>query len=164
MGRITDQDRQHNETAIRAAMDRLLTGDLPKDGRRDIKTLSAMAGVTRTGFYPKKNRDGSSRPGPYQHLAEEFGRRLRALEEAGEIVDPRAAQIDRLKAHVGELKERVAERNVQISELAEFKQRALSRIAAQHQEIERLRAQIGAENKVTPLPTKPASGTIGSCS
>jgi hypothetical protein len=46
-----------------------------------------MAGVTRTGFYPKKNRDGSSRPGPYQHLAEEFSRRLLALEAAGEIVD-----------------------------------------------------------------------------
>jgi hypothetical protein len=67
MGRITDQDRQHNETAIRAAMDRLLAGGLPEDSRRDIKTLAAMAGVTRTGFYPKKNRDGSSRPGPYQH-------------------------------------------------------------------------------------------------
>ncbi|WNI23497.1 hypothetical protein [Streptomyces sp. ITFR-16] len=152
MGRITDQDRQHNETAIRAAMDRLLAGDLPEDSRRDIKTLAAMAGVTRTGFYPKKNRDGSSRPGPYQHLAEEFSRRLLALEAAGQLVDPRAAQIDRLQAHVGELKERVAERNMQISGLTEFKQRALSRIAAQHQEIERLRAQIGAGSKVTPLP------------
>jgi hypothetical protein len=30
MGRITDQDRQHNETAIRAAMDRLLAGGLPR--------------------------------------------------------------------------------------------------------------------------------------
>jgi hypothetical protein len=125
MGRITDQDRQHNEAAIRAAMDRLLAGDLPEDSRRDIKTLAAMAGVTRTGFYPKKNRDGSSRTGPYQHLAEEFSRRLQALEAAGEIIDPRAAQIDRLKTHVGELKERVAERNLQIAKLTEFKQRAL---------------------------------------
>jgi chromosome segregation ATPase len=103
-------------------------------------------------------------PAPTSTLAEEFSRRLLALEAAGEIVDPRAAQIDRLKAHVGELKERVAERNMQISELTEFKQRALSRIAAQHQEIERLRAQIGAGNKVTPLLRQPAPGTIGSCS
>ncbi|MFD7815777.1 hypothetical protein ACFV6E_23040 [Streptomyces sp. NPDC059785] len=71
---------------------------------------------------------------------------------AGEIVGPRATHIDRLKAHVGELKDRVAERSIQFSELTEFKQYTLSRIAAQHREIERLRAQIGAGSKVTPLP------------
>ncbi|MEU8971226.1 hypothetical protein AB0D11_18435 [Streptomyces monashensis] len=108
MGRITDQDRQHNEATIRAAMDRLLVEDLPEDSRRDIGALAAMAGITRTGFCPKKNRDGSARPGPYQHLAEEFSRRLQALEEDGAIVDPRAAQIGRFKADVGELKEQAA--------------------------------------------------------
>ncbi|WP_078905516.1 MULTISPECIES: hypothetical protein [Streptomyces] len=86
-----------------------------------------------------------------------------ALEEAGAIVDPRAAQIDRLKADVGELKERVAERDLKISELLEPKQRALSRIAAPHREIERLRAQIGAGNEVTPLPRQPAPGAVDSC-
>ncbi|WP_411121821.1 hypothetical protein [Streptomyces sp. x-19] len=48
--------------------------------------------MTRTAFYPKKNRDGTTRPGPYQHLAEEFERRLRTLREAREVVDPRIAQ------------------------------------------------------------------------
>lgn len=61
---------------------------------RQLKTIAAMAGVTRTGFYPKKNRDGTARPGTYQRLAEEFERRVKELQEAGEIVDPRAAQID----------------------------------------------------------------------
>jgi hypothetical protein len=64
--------------------------------------LAAEAGVTRTAFYPK-NRDGTPRPGPYQHLAEEFERRLTAPQEAGEIVDPRAAQLERLKTQVAEL-------------------------------------------------------------
>ncbi|MGC5412030.1 hypothetical protein ACPXCX_51550, partial [Streptomyces sp. DT225] len=45
---------------------------LPPGGKTDLKTLAAVAGVTRTGFYPKKNRDGTPRPGAYQHLAKEF--------------------------------------------------------------------------------------------
>ncbi|MGW8353316.1 hypothetical protein [Streptomyces wedmorensis] len=45
-------------------------------------------------------------PAPTSNLAEEFSSRLQALEETGAIVDPRAAQIDRLKADVDELKER----------------------------------------------------------
>jgi len=92
MPRISDADRARNEEAIRAAIDRLLRGELPPGGKCDLKTLPAEAGVPRTGFYPKKNRDGTSRPGPYQHLAEEFERRLQTLQEAGQIVDPRAAQ------------------------------------------------------------------------
>ncbi|MFB8777954.1 hypothetical protein [Streptomyces broussonetiae] len=79
MARISDETRTRNEQAIRAAMDRMLRGELPPGGKCDLKTLAAEAGVTRTGFYPKKNRDGTERPGPYQHLGEEFERRLRAL-------------------------------------------------------------------------------------
>ena len=98
MARLAGPDMARNEQAVRAAMDRLLRGDLPAGGRCDLKTLAAAAGVSRTGFYARTNRDGTVRPGPYQHLAEEFERRLRALVEAGEVVDPRAAQIERLRA------------------------------------------------------------------
>ncbi|WP_306819810.1 hypothetical protein [Streptomyces sp. CA-210063] len=111
MGRISETDRTRNEEAIRAAMDRLLRGELPPGGRCDLKTLAAEAGVTRTGFYPKKDRDGSVREGPYQHLGDEFVRRLVALREAGKMPDPRDAQIERLKAQNAELKERVADRD-----------------------------------------------------
>lgn len=97
MPRISEDAKSRNEAATRAAMDRLLAGDLPPDGKSDLKTLAAEAGVSRTAFYPKKDRDGSARPGPYQHLAEEFERRLRAFQEAGEVADPRVAQIERLK-------------------------------------------------------------------
>ncbi|WP_323136465.1 hypothetical protein [Streptomyces sp. NBC_01446] len=117
-----------------------------------MKTLAAEAGVTRTAFYPKKNRDGTTRPGPYQHLAEEFERRLRTLQEAGEVIDPRTAQIERFKAKVTELKERLAQRDETIAELTTFKELALSRLAAQHDEIVRLRQQAAALSNVRRLP------------
>ncbi|MFE6163152.1 hypothetical protein ACFQ7F_30040 [Streptomyces sp. NPDC056486] len=152
MGQISSAERRRNEEAIRVAMDRLLRGDLPPGGGCDLKTLAAEAGVTRTAFYPKKNRDGTTRPGPYQHLAEEFERRLRTLREAGEVIDPRTAQIDRLKAKVTELKERLAQRDETIAELTTFKELALSRLAAQHDEIVRLRQQAAALSNIRRLP------------
>lgn len=165
MGRISDSDRARNEEAIRAAMDRLLRGELPPGGKCDLKTLALESSVTRTGFYPKKNRDGTTRPGPYQHLAQEFERRFVALQEAGAIVDPRAAQIERLKAQVAELKERVTKRDETLAELSAFKTLAISQIAAQHAEIERLREQSAASANVRRLPAA-RSGTApyGSCS
>ncbi|OEJ37037.1 hypothetical protein AR457_33935 [Streptomyces agglomeratus] len=152
MGRISDSGRARNEEAIRVAMDRLLRGELPPGGKCDLKTLALESGVTRTGFYSKKNRDGTTRPGPYQHLAEEFERRIAALQRAGEIVDPRAAQIERLKAQVAELKDRVAKRDEAMAELTAFKTVALSRLAAQHEEITRLREQTAALGNVRRLP------------
>ncbi|GAA0699338.1 hypothetical protein GCM10010193_62670 [Kitasatospora atroaurantiaca] len=142
MGRISEETRASNEASIRAAMDRLLRGDLSPGGKCDLKTLAAEAGVTRTAFYPKKARDGSERSGPYQHLAEEFERRLKALQDAGDIPDPRAAQIERLKTANAELEKRVKDRDRVIAELTAFKQLALSRIAAQHLEIDRLRGDL----------------------
>ncbi|MFJ2404909.1 hypothetical protein ACIOUE_26785 [Streptomyces xanthochromogenes] len=139
MGRISDSGRSRNEEAIRAAMDRLLRGELPPGGRCDLKTLATEAGVTRTGFYPKKDRDGTVREGPYQHLGDEFVRRLAALRQAGKMPDPRDAQIERLKAQNTELKDRIASRDLAIEELTAFKKLALSRLAAQHDEITHLR-------------------------
>ncbi len=61
--RISAQQRQHNEARIRAAMDRLLRGDLPTGGSCDVKTLAREAGVDRTAFYSAR---------PYAHLRKEF--------------------------------------------------------------------------------------------
>ncbi|MEN8649465.1 hypothetical protein ABCR94_02120 [Streptomyces sp. 21So2-11] len=165
MARLTSDAREHNEQAVRAAMDRLLAGDLPSGGKCDLKTLAAQAGVSRTAFYPKKNRDGTTRPGPYQHLAEEFERRLTTLQDAGQITDPRAAQIERLKTQVAELKERLARRDEALTELTEFKTLAVSRLAAQHQEIERLREQAAGAGNVRRLPAaRSSTAPFGSCS
>ncbi|MGP3633629.1 hypothetical protein ACTU45_09710 [Streptomyces sp. 24-1644] len=119
---------------------------------RGEKRVATQARVARTGFYPKKNRDGSPRPGPYQRLAEEFERRLTELRETGVIPDPRAAQIERLKEQVSGLKERLAARDAQIDGLADFRERALSQIAAQRMEIERLRDVLATPSNVRALP------------
>lgn len=165
MARISTETRARNEQAVRAAMDRLLKGDLPHGGSCDIKTLAAEAGVTRTAFYPKKNRNGTTRPGPYQHLAEEFERRLHTLQQAGEVLDPRIAQIERLKTKVTELKERLAQRDETVAELTTFKEVAVSRLAAQHDEIVHLREQAAALGNVRSLPaTRRGTVPYGSCS
>ncbi|MFR9795344.1 hypothetical protein ACL02U_05450 [Streptomyces sp. MS06] len=160
MGRLTAETRARNEEAIRAAMDRLLAGAIPPGGGCDLKTLAVEAGVTRTGFYPKGDR-----PGPYQHLAEEFERRVKDAQAAGIVTDPRAAQIERLKAQVAELKERAAERDADLAELTAFKTLAISRLAAQHEEIERLREQAAAVGNVSRLPAaRGGTAPYGSCS
>lgn len=102
-----------------------------------VDGLSACA-----AFYPKKSRDGSTRPGSHQHLAEEFERRLTALQKAGVVPDARDAQIARLKDANTDLAQRLRDREQQLKELAAFKQLALSRIAAQHLEIGRLRTRL----------------------
>ncbi|MGW7613313.1 hypothetical protein ACWGKW_39945 [Streptomyces sp. NPDC054766] len=148
-------------------MDRLLCGELPPGGRCDLKTLAGEAGANRTGFYPKKDPNGTVRDSPYQHLAEEFVRRLKALQEAGTLPDPRDAQVARLKAESNTLRDRLARRSATIEELTSFKTLALSRIAARQEEIIRLRSP--QPNPDTPpvarLTTVPGgSQTIGSCS
>jgi hypothetical protein len=86
--RISVQQRQHNQARIRAAMDRLLRGDIPVGGSCDVKTLAREAGVDRAAFYGAR---------PYAQLREEFEARLQALREVDEVPDLRVAQIARLK-------------------------------------------------------------------
>lgn len=135
---LTSQQRQSNEASVRAAMDRLLRGGLPAGGRCDLKTLAREAGVARTGFYPRTT-SGRAVPGPYQHLAEEFHRRLRDLQASGHIPDPRDNQITRLTTDITDLRQRIKDRDTTIAELLAFKTRALSQLAAQYDEITRLR-------------------------
>ena len=128
--RITAAQRIHNENRIRAAMDRLLRGEIPPGGNCDIKTLALSAGVDRTAFYGTR---------PYAHLRAEFEHRLQQLQQAGETPDPKTAQIERLKTQVEKLKNNLAHANSTIQELTDFRSQALARIAAQHDEILRLR-------------------------
>ncbi|MXM68283.1 hypothetical protein GR925_33875 [Streptomyces sp. HUCO-GS316] len=92
-------------------------------------------------------------------------KQLRELNAAGQIVDPRPAQIERLTKENAGLKERIAARDTQLAALAEFRAVAISRQAAQHDEIERLRRQIADSANTLQLPTaagRPAP--CGSCS
>jgi DNA repair exonuclease SbcCD ATPase subunit len=151
--RISAEQRRQNETRIRTAMDRLLRGQLPPGGKCDIKTLAREANVDRTAFYGTR---------PYASLREEFEQRLRALHTTGELPDPRDAQIARLKNEIDTLKQRIARRDQTIAELTDVKAEALSRLAAQHEEITHLRQQTDGTSGVRRLPTRTTA--IGPCS
>ena len=155
--RIAAAQRIQNENRIRAAMDRLLRGEIPPGGNCDIKTLALEAGVDRTAFYGTR---------PYAHLRAEFEHRLEQLQQAGETPDPKAAQIERLKTEVEKLKRDVAQANSKIQELTDFRIQALSRIAAQHDEIRRLRTANDPAAGITRLPSnrpKHQQKVIGPC-
>ena len=143
--RLSRQQLADNEAKIRAAMSRLLNGDIPPGGKCDIKTLAVEAGVDRTAFYGSR---------PYAHLRTEFEQRLEQFRDAGERPDPRDAQIARLKDEIARLKERLAQSDATISELTGFRSQALARLAAQHHEITRLRqeAHLAAGVRRLPVP------------
>lgn len=151
--RISAAQRAQNENHVRAAMDRLLRGEIPPDGNCDVKTLAREAGVDRTAFYGNR---------PYAHLRAEFERRLQQLQHAGQTPDPKVAQIERLKADVDKLNDRLAQANSTIEELSDFRTQALARLAAQHDEILRLRAAAARNANVTRLPAA-RQKVIGPC-
>jgi len=141
--RISAAQRAENENRIRAAMDRLLRGEIPPGGKCDVKTLALESGVDRTAFYGDR---------PYARLREEFEAKLAAAVQDGDAPDPRDAQISRLKAQASTLTERLARQDGVIAELSDFKTQALSRIAAQHDEITRLRREVQQAARVRRLP------------
>lgn len=138
---ITAEQRRQTEDRIRAASDRLLRGEIPPGGGCDVKTLATEAGVTRAALYTT-----------YRHLKEEFEARRDRMREAGDIPDPRVAQIERLKTEVAGLRERLASRDEEIATLTEFRTLAISRLAAQQDEITRLRAALARHGTVRSLP------------
>jgi hypothetical protein len=140
---LTDQQRHQTEARIRAAIEQLLRGELPPGGRCDIKTLARVAGISRAALYRT-----------YPHLKDAFEQRLAQARAAGEITDPRDAQILRLKTEVQTLKQRITERDAAIAELTDFRTQALSRLAAQHDELHRLRADTARHGNVRALPTR----------
>jgi hypothetical protein len=147
--RLSAEQRHQNETRIRAAMDRLLRGDVPPTGKCDLKTLAREAGVDRTAFYGGH---------PYTHLREEFETRLESLRTTGNLPDPRDAQIARLKNEATILKERISRQDQTITEHTDFRTKALSQIAAQHDEITRLRRHADDTANIRRLPAR-APGT-----
>jgi hypothetical protein len=151
--RITAAHRIQNENRIRAAMDRLLRGEVPDGGNCDIKTLAHEAGIDRTAFYGNR---------PYAKLRVEFEQRLQQLQRDGHTPDPKTAQIERLKADLDTLRTRLAQANTTIDQLTEFRTQALSRLAAQHEEILRLRAAAQPKANIARLPAPPRR-LIGPC-
>lgn len=136
-------DRQADaETRIRAAMAQLLSGDVPDRLKCDVKSLSVLAGVPRATLYRT-----------YPHLKADFDRQRDAVQQGGAQPDPQAARIDRLKTEITALRTRLAERDREITELHRSQDTARSRLAAQHDEITALRAQLhNGAAKIRKLP------------
>jgi hypothetical protein len=153
--RISNQQRQQNEARIRAAMDRLLRGEIPVGGNCDISTLAKEADVDRTAFYGTR---------PYAHLREEFETRLARIREAGDPIGLSEGQISRVKNENAKLKARLVQANSQIDDLTEFRTTALSRLAAQHEQITRLRnlTTTNPRSTIARLPG-PKERIIGPC-
>ena len=145
--RTSEDQHQQAIERIRTTMDQLLRGHLPPGGRCDLKTLATQAHVNRTGFYPKHGQ-----PGPYQHLAEEFDQRRTTLQATSGDPDPRQAQIIRLQSENTTHRQRITERDTTIEELTAFKIKALSRMAAQHDELQRLRTHASPGRALHALP------------
>jgi hypothetical protein len=144
--RVTERQRHQIEARIRAAMDRLLRGDLPPGGHCDVKTFAAEAAVTRNSLYTT-----------YRHLKDEFEARRQRQRDAGVIADPRQEQIARLKADNAALRERLADRDATIAELTAFRTAAVSQLTAQHEEIQRLRQQITDRGNIRVLHPSPTT-------
>lgn len=129
--RITAEQRKDTEDRITAAAERILRGEITSDHQSDVKTLAFEAGVSRTALYST-----------YRELKDDFQRRLKHQREVGQAPDPREAQIAKLKHKVTTLRDRVAEQQREIADLQDFRTLAVSRLAAQHEEVLRLRRQI----------------------
>ena len=147
--RTSAEQRRHAEQQIRAAADALLRGDLPPDGKCDITTLARQAGISRAALYRT-----------YPHLKEEFERRLAGLHADRTTPDPRDARIIQLKTQTDEHRQRLADRDAALRDLEQFKALAISRLAAQHDEITRLRRQAASADaaNVLNLPPRPVAG------
>ncbi|WP_240634211.1 MULTISPECIES: hypothetical protein [Streptomyces] len=127
----------------------------PAQRKCDIKTLAIEAAVDRTAFFGTR---------PYAHLRVEFERRLQALQQAGEIPDPREAQITRLRAENAKLRERLTQSEQTIDALTDFRTQSLVRLAAQHEEIVHLRGITAAKDRITRLPAgRTPAATMGPC-
>ncbi|MFF7240719.1 hypothetical protein [Streptomyces collinus] len=112
-------------------MKQLLSGDIPEGLRCDVKSLSTLSGVPRATLYRT-----------YPHLKQEFEQQLGRVREARGEPDPRIAQIDRLKEEAAQLRKRISRMNQELAEGENFRTTALSRLAAQHEEILLLRRQL----------------------
>jgi hypothetical protein len=70
----------------------------------------------------------------------------------GHLPDLKSVQIIRLKDENTALRRRLADHEREVTELTGFKTTAISRLAAQHAEITRLRATLAAHGNVRALP------------
>jgi chromosome segregation ATPase len=130
---LTAEQRNQAERRIRAAIDRLLAGHIPPGGACDVKILAREAGISRAALYRT-----------WKHVKDEFEQRRSAARTAGQHPDPREARILRLRAHNQRLTSKLTRTHTEVTQLKERHQLALSALAAQDDELQRLRRQLSS--------------------
>ncbi|HUZ38421.1 MAG TPA: hypothetical protein VMV17_19020 [Streptosporangiaceae bacterium] len=152
--RISNERRRDTEQRVRAAARTMLAGEIPVGGKCDITTLARQAGISRATLYRS-----------YPHLKAEFEDQLAQRQASGCAPDLRDTQVQRLQDENARLKDRLAAHESALAQLGEFKILALSRLAAQHEEIGHLRvghtAAARASGTVLDLPAGRTSRRAG---
>ncbi|KPN46509.1 hypothetical protein [Mycobacterium intracellulare] len=142
---MSDQRQHPVEQRVRFAMRQLLAGDIPEGLKCDVKSLCALSGVPRATLYRA-----------YPYLKAEFEQQRDHVRADGTQPDPRLAQIERLKAEVTRLRERLASTRAELDDAKIFRGQALSRIAAQHEELAELRIRCaGSGGRTTDAISRP---------
>ncbi|MHA7295197.1 hypothetical protein [Arthrobacter sp. HLT1-21] len=134
-------DQLQTEDRIRAAIRRLLDGEVPPGMKRDIASLCSLANVSRATMYRT-----------YPHLKAEFEQQRSLRDKGGPSPSSPPEQQQRLQSERTRLQFRLAETARKVRELENFKELALSRLAAQNEELLRLRSNsTNVENKVQSI-------------
>ncbi|MEV6549247.1 hypothetical protein AB0M57_11100 [Streptomyces sp. NPDC051597] len=128
---LSQDQRDQTERRIRAAIDRLLAGQIPVGGACDVKTLAREAGISRASLYRT-----------WGHLKDEFEKRRAAAWAVGQQPDPREARIARLRDLNQRLTGKLAHTHTELTQLKERHRRLLSVLAAKDDELQRLRRQL----------------------
>ncbi|MDI5905446.1 MULTISPECIES: hypothetical protein [Streptomyces] len=101
---VSHQQRDQIERRIRAAIDRLLPGQIPPGDACDAKTLAREAGISRASLYRT-----------WTHLKDEFEQRRAAARAAGQQPDPKEARIARLRELNQRLTGKLARTNTEVT-------------------------------------------------
>ncbi|MBP2216523.1 hypothetical protein [Arthrobacter sp. CAN_C5] len=134
-------ERLQVENRIRAAIRQLLEGEVPLGMKRDITSLCSIANVSRATMYRT-----------YPHLKAEFEQQRFLRDQAGPSPGSTPEQEQKLQTERDRLQFRLAEMASKVRELENFKEQALSRLAAQNEELLRLRSNsTNVENKVQSI-------------
>ncbi len=136
-----DERRRHNEVQIRAAIERLLTGQpIHTEGTRDATTLAAEAGVSRQDLYRS-----------YRPLLDEFRGHLRHIEESGGPSDRRAATLDLLREKLSKVDARAARYRAERDDARGERDANASRVAYLQEQNRLLRHQLEGARSLAPI-------------
>ncbi|MFK0259093.1 hypothetical protein [Streptomyces sp. NPDC090445] len=128
---LSQQQRDQIERRIRAAIDRLLAGQIPPGGACDVQTLAREADISRASLYRT-----------WSHLKDEFEKRRAALWAAGQQPAPCEARIARLRDLNQRLTGKLARTHTALTQVKERHRLLLFVQAAKDDELQRLRREL----------------------